>query len=102
MFLSVRSLHELTRIPYRWEFVTTFHFEYRVFTKEIEPKSPILWVVKLLRPCIRRSYTRDQLYIPCRIATLGYVVTDLIGNNLTKQFRCGVSTILVDALKRHL
>lgn len=31
--------------------------------------------------------------MPCRLTTLAYVITDLVGRNLTKEFRCSVSTV---------
>lgn len=34
-----------------------------------------------------------QLYIPCRLMTLAYVITDLVGRNLSREFHCNVSTV---------
>lgn len=74
----------------RWEFFSTLDFEWNYLTKRKKLKWPFF-----VRPGISHFESRGsddvvQLYLACRICSLGVVICYFISDNITHPIACQV------------
>jgi hypothetical protein len=91
LYVTVRSSRFAKSTLSRWEFFTAaIDFDWNYLTTKKKIKWPTFVRPGSSHHASRGSDDVVQLYLTCRVCSLGVVICNFIGDNVTRQINCQV------------